>query len=128
MRLSEAIRLGALLKPQAFGPSGWKGSCALRAASEAVGILQPVHDLFLYTALALRFPILRHHDVACPSCGHQDDLMFTTYHLNDEHRWTREAIADFVETVERSREDVAVGRDQRCEVSLVDASHPVEIA
>jgi hypothetical protein len=38
MTLSEAIRLGAMLKPQAFGDyTDGRGTCAWGAASEAAG-------------------------------------------------------------------------------------------
>lgn len=38
MRLSEAIRLGAMMRPQAYNSDGKDGSCALRAASEALSL------------------------------------------------------------------------------------------
>ncbi len=41
MRLSEAIRLGAMLKPQKYGPyiKGDESTCALYAACDAMGDL-----------------------------------------------------------------------------------------
>jgi len=124
MHLSEAIRLGALLKPQAFhGPSdsliGEVATCALAAAAEAVG--DP--DLNLWRDWRTRWPTsLVIHRVVCPDCGsngtayESGSLVAVIAHLNDEHRWTRGRIADWVETCERLefpvsadavREDVA---------------------
>ena len=113
MRLSEAIRLGSMIRPQAF--DGWdtKGSCALAAAAEAAGIdraLLPFdgrHDL-RYCEIAKRFPI-SYSDVPCPQCGNSEKqssfpFQATIYHINDCHLWTRERIADFVETVEAQLE------------------------
>lgn len=100
MRLSEAIRLGAMLKPQAYGPFSSIGSCALRAACDAVGIHDRLEGLFNYSELAVHFPLLRTLHQSCPVCGRRDDLMFVSYHLNDAHHWTRERIADWVESLE----------------------------
>lgn len=35
----------------------------------------------------------------CPDCGREEDLWISVIHLNDEHRWSREAIADWLESV-----------------------------
>lgn len=99
MRLSEAIRLGAMLGPQALG---WfhddvGGTCALGAAKAAVGS----------ATIAGFEPVLRFSPVTCPAC----QQCFTTteqvhalgamiVHLNDGHRWTREQIAELVASFE----------------------------
>jgi hypothetical protein len=94
MRLSEAIRLGAMLRPQAFGKMfrtvrGEMRSCALGAAAEALG--ESPYDSFAPLFDAMRM---------CPmGCG-WTSVGSLIPHLNDEHRWTRERIADWVETVE----------------------------
>src|SRR6185436_16765159 len=100
MKLSEAIRLGAMLRPQSFtnGFDG-TGTCAWGAAFEAVG----------YAPKGFKFdgawmPKWGEHEFhklfdksrACPDCG----ARFTSdmiVHLNDDHRLTREPIADWVE-------------------------------
>lgn len=38
--------------------------------------------------------------VACPACGDEDTLKFIIIHLNDSHGWTREAQADWVESLD----------------------------
>lgn len=95
MKLSEAIRLGAMLRPQVFGDyfiSG--GSCAVGAAAEACGIAESGTQ---------RFRVFEHSHVSvfarsCPVCGFPPSNVVV--HLNDWHRWTRERIADWVATVE----------------------------
>src|SRR5580765_2975940 len=93
MKLSEAIRLGSMLKPQAFGHfDTGRGTCALGAAREAAG--------------GMSFPISTASPATCPAC---QQVMVTSekvwataatvVHLNDKHRWTRERIADWVEGV-----------------------------
>jgi hypothetical protein len=111
MKLSEAIRLGAMMKPQAFGPQIGSSttkdkSCALQAASEALSLTW-THATAAYSELFNLYPFLRQSAI-CPMTGLiHDDTMQTIYLLNDVHKWTREAIADWVETIEE-KEAVAV--------------------
>jgi len=117
MKLSEAIRLGAMLKPQAFGSLfNGMGTCALGAAADAVGILDtdthwfkrdkraPEHWKPVATSMA-----------ECPQCGAdwplprtgaftKRDVQTAVVHLNNDHRWTRERIADWVATIEAQQE------------------------
>ncbi len=90
-----------------------KATCALGAAVDAISGKMPktagewhennmdVHDL------CLRFPILMlmtDEFGSSYSCGchkYADRLFEQIIHLNDYHKWTREAIADWVETVEQ---------------------------
>jgi hypothetical protein len=111
MRLSEAIRLGALIRPQAFGSYFYDGrSCALGAAMEAAndvdGRLASMEDF--YQRVSIPFGELR----ACPAkrCHWGQHGLNDQYgadnlvvHLNDYHRWTRERIADYIETLETAR-------------------------
>lgn len=95
MRLSEAIRLGAMLKPQAFGEyNTGNTTCALGAAMDASNLRcsEELHVLWSWidgTAM-------------CPACadGERHIGHIIAAHLNDRHRWTREQIADWVATVE----------------------------
>ena len=102
MTLSEAIRLGSMTGGQAFGTMKdmHGNTCALGAAREAVGV----------TAwLAMKCQLMR-YPAQCPVCnipcvvsfgGLLDYSLYGTIgHLNDEHRWTRLQIANFVETIE----------------------------
>jgi hypothetical protein len=112
MRLSEAIRLGAMLRPQGFGelwtggPQALNGeivetpvrSCALGAAYDAIGqgYTDPVRAVPAEWELLIVFTLVR-----CPV--HQrakSQVGAIIGHLNDCHRWTREQIADWVETLE----------------------------
>ncbi len=104
MKLSEAIRLGSMMKPQ--GNGGWFGdtSCALLAASEAAGV--PCVYSGQYGRLGLdydgmreKFPILKQHAIH-PIYRKPYVLSDTIWYLNDVCSWTRERIADWVETIE----------------------------
>jgi hypothetical protein len=88
MKLSEAIRLGAMMKPQAFNDGTLGASCALQAAAEVLGV-----DRWDY--LEQEYPFTT-TVVECPECAQRAGLFDTLWHLNDDHRWTRERIADFV--------------------------------
>lgn len=114
MRLSEAIRLGAMLHPQAFqalaerwpqpprctipwgGRTGIRATCALGAA----GVAALGEAAFCNIERA--FPILR-AEVTAPD-GLVEPLDLAITRLNDLHRWTREEIADWVEQVERDHD------------------------
>lgn len=94
MRLSEAIRIGAMLKPQCFG--NWfidGGSCGLGAALDGSGFTLSRYDDF-----KAEFPILVMGNIDCPACERTALYIYDSIaHLNDDHHWTRGQIADFVE-------------------------------
>jgi hypothetical protein len=99
MKLSEAIRLGAMMRPQAFSCyTDGIGTCVWGAANEAIGL--PANHGFFETEgewsvadQASRCPIAK--------CVRRFRVVSSIIqHLNDEHRWTREKIADWVETIE----------------------------
>lgn len=105
MTLSDAIRLGAMWSER--GRGGYmdrSARCALAAAADACGIT-PWFDTVVgrlcvdYDALRERFPVLKQR-VANPVSGTVAPLEITIWVLNDLDRWTREQIADFVQTVE----------------------------
>lgn len=97
MKLSEAIRRGALLKPQGHGDFFYNGkTCALGAALDAAGRL---HD-FDVSTIATLWPV-EQTKTAHPVTGRLDILGFNITSLNDVFGWTREQIADWVETIEQ---------------------------
>lgn len=106
MKLSEAIRLGAMLRPQAFG--AWfsaDGTCAMGAAMDAVGLTESD-----YHRTWSVWPNTLEIRTRCPesrvehcTCG--PSLSIVMQCLNDIHRWPREAIADWVEIQEKAWED-----------------------
>ena len=96
LKLSEAIRLGSMLKPQGFrcgsARMGARQTCAFGAAQDALGRVIGWDDPL--TAIVTT--------QVCPSCGgRQHSNLAVVIHLNDDHRWTREQIADWVEQFER---------------------------
>jgi len=123
MRLSEAIRLGAMLKPQKFmGPSNQlkyeTHTCALAAAAEAAGQSHlSVYAPFWLWPWSAEIPSNRHVP-PCPACEYAwlegskcaIAVVHIITHLNDKHHWTREAIADWVAAREPS--DVLTERSE----------------
>lgn len=116
MRLSEAIRLGALLKPQHFGDlwsSDGEASCALGAALDALGTgygclrFEPPADIDQW---------LNGH-ATCPVCGVGDGGSVrrnVITHLNDRHCWSRELIATWV-----AQQETIAGVTREKDVSVV---------
>lgn len=98
MKLSEAIREGAKTSQQGFGRLSQKigeqtFSCTLGAARDAVYLTleqSDAHDLEKI------FPELKNH-VLSPATKEKMFLYHCIISLNDDHEWTRERIADFVE-------------------------------
>lgn len=130
MTFSEAIRLGAMLGPQARGAIARKRrkyiffgpviqeSCALGAAFHAQGCGQhdevvteqragfrgaggAIGDIRTVIEVPDEWSILLWSTAACPVCPLPAGPLFRVIpHLNDTHLWTREAIADWVATIE----------------------------
>lgn len=102
MYLFEAIKLGAMSKPQGFGTlaSAYKNDtlCAFGAAKFACGI-----DSFGMSGLYTKFPVCR-VDVdqksipKLPNASH--DVLNVIWQLNDCAKWTREQIAQWLEPIE----------------------------
>ena len=121
---SEAIREGAKLRPQGYGP--WahqvigETSCAIVAGYEAIfGAVPPAAD---YEPIRLAFLYLE-RTVRCPACAvtggvYQRPLMDCLWHLNDFHCWTREAIADWLETEEEKLGFVTLTEGERSKSSV----------
>jgi hypothetical protein len=116
MKLSEAIRLGAMLKPQGFLSHSCNANaartCALGAAAQALG--EP-DGWELYK----RYSSLSTHIRACPECDSQpgpDGGLDIVYHLNDCHKWPRERTADWVATIEAQHEQQDAPQPEPVEV------------
>lgn len=110
MKLSEAIRLGALLNKQKRYLAGdrSKGTCALEAATEALGFNYQVDNYFAVCQQEFRLEFMLRY-VRCPECHEPSQLEYViTFCLNDRHGWTREHIADWVETIEPHEESPCV--------------------
>ncbi len=93
LRLSDAIRLGAMLHPQCFEVMYTLDDHFEITATCAVGAAIQAGYTFAY--------LLGGQRMACPACGHYDEpIVGIIQHLNDAHRWTRERIAAWVATLE----------------------------
>lgn len=119
MKLSQAIKEGAKLRPQGFGDlftTSDSGddvlSCALGGALEATGMLTPdtffsnIDAKFCYLDLVAQFEGLDYFvnkqwyqrpKYSCPDCNTANEIDDIVIHLNDDEKWTREQIAAFVE-------------------------------
>ena len=98
LKLSEAIRLGSMIRPQVIGEFfADGGSCALGAALEAIGVGYGTYDgdAPLDTVWPETWPDTW-AVAACPECCRQSDAANIIAHVNDLHGWTREQIADWV--------------------------------
>lgn len=116
IKLSTAIREGAKLRPQCFGPmyeyiDGRVCSCAMGAAAEALHLINPDElELDGMCRYATPYePLDALHDMSesddlltCPvaDCGQHWSYTDMVPHLNDDnHKWTREAIADWLASI-----------------------------
>lgn len=98
--LSEAIALGATFRPQCTGYMFFNGAtCALGAASEAIGVQLTFH--IGLDALEKRFPYITSKYVDCPECGDMLLIKLAIIDLNDNHFWTREQIASWLQDIEK---------------------------
>lgn len=112
MELSEAIRIGSEMRPQCYGAmygfydhTNTLGTCALGAAYEGAGISMEAWDGD--NTFRQKFPIVK-RVASCPGCKAPwmtgTILSNIVMHLNDAHRWSRGAIAMWVETIEKARD------------------------
>ena len=121
MRLSDAMRIGAAIRPQCQGgmfrtsSKGIKYSCAVGAIMEGLtGRSDITVDDFLYAT----FPIFS-KKVSCP-VNHQTMMVPTAslgaiiIHLNDNHGWTRERIADWIDTIDIVPEPIVEEEELVC--------------
>lgn len=107
MRLSEAIILGSLKKPQGFEGTGSPSSpvtCALGAARDGAETTKWVDEVW---------PWVKTMAGECPECQlHFRKLGYGApyaiiVHLNNGHKWTRPRIAEWVATIEPSEPEEA---------------------
>ena len=112
MKLSEAIRMNGMMKPQGHGHMSMMSidrPCALGGALQIISAPQEMVELFI------RWPWTVKSRHLCPACLRPDKFSIIReefrcsaaiqgahiiWHLNDSHLWTRQQIADWVETVE----------------------------
>lgn len=105
LSLPDAIRLGAMNRQQATGTyysvlTG--GTCALGAALDAIGGLAARNSKSNCPGMLLRrrWPALQ-QPARNPVTGlRHSDLFSVIYTLNDANCWTREQIADWLDTLE----------------------------
>ena len=114
--LSQAIRLGCVLSTgQAFGvlSDGKRRTCAWGSAYQAIGVIDSAGEIDEEKCKVIPQMwdvVAAHSPVVCPvnGCDKVPAALMsavnagtTITHLNDVHRWSRERIADWVESIER---------------------------
>lgn len=106
MKLSEAIRLGAMLKPQGQGEfiTGDGKTCALGGALDSIGALTDRWHDANCDFLREQWPILA-LQVTCREAGFVSarPVLDIVISLNDIHDLSRERIADWVASVEAAQ-------------------------
>ena len=99
--LARAILTGAERRPkQSFGAyfDGAGGSCALGAAYEGIYLLPRNVGEATPQRMDRFFHCLENVSRRCPAgCRKQIPIGAMIVHLNDDHLWTREQIADWLE-------------------------------
>lgn len=122
MKLSEAIRLEGMTLEQSVGVSHdvTKSACALQGAVLMVG--RDAVESEYCTSICAEWPWAARGGVVwyllCPECTDvRSDAADTIVHLNDHHRWTRNQIADWVETVEPAEEAVPEPERQQTRIN-----------
>lgn len=100
LKASEALRLGMLRRPHQAFHSYVRGdamACALGTIAAAYGKDQTNEVAAQFMAYKFRRRVDRRY--SCPSqrCPGSNRLRDLVIHLNDDHRWKRERIADWLE-------------------------------
>jgi hypothetical protein len=106
MKLSEAISLGSMLTPQAIGTfqDARGGRCALASAIDAIGQSPAAfrsYEEWIWTKRMTN----------CPACGRMASIPVVIAHLNDQHTWNRDRIAQWVATIEPTEETSSEGEE-----------------
>jgi len=126
MKLSEAMRLGAMMRPQAFGVlinRDTGGTCAIGAVMDAVGILG---QFGAHGRLQEVYPELTFQSVGGtinPITGAVYSRWQTIVDLNNYHKWTRERIADWIEQTFETPQSKEGGdvNEQQCDTGSAAA-------
>lgn len=106
MKFSEAMRIGAKKGKQLFVVLESNGdTCAMGAAILGTGVPAEAVTCAYYQPLKVSYGFLA-TAAKCPVCGvvptwagspESGCVTGVVIHLNNDHRWTREAIADWIE-------------------------------
>jgi len=121
VELSEAIREGAkMVGPQLVGllfgnhKDPQSGGCAMGAALTRRYGWQYVREHpagTMYRLAAVEWPVMetiKEAPCGCESHEYGPYLVGAVVHLNNDHQWTREAIAEWVEVVEKENANAKV--------------------
>ena len=118
MKLSDAMRLGSKLNPQGITYLKMMDkTCALGAALD--GIEAEFNNDSGYLIAEKQWPELL-NDLCCPVCNvldpNRSKLRDVIYHLNDKHMWTREQIADWIDSL--TVKEIVVEKEEKVTVNV----------
>lgn len=119
MKLSEAIKLGSMLHPQGTGAyaseehtflMGQQVSTGIRTCAYGAALIAVGNSVEVCLSKSIEIQVdapdewdtVTERILVCPAdgCGKVDRGDNLIFHLNDDHEWTREQIADWVEQKE----------------------------
>lgn len=105
LKLSEAIMLNGMSKPQGYGcesVASIDAPCAIGGALQTVGKQVTFDPSANYPIFFQEWPwVDQEAPEFCPAC--MDEIWRVAdaiWHLNDLHRWSRQQIAEWVSTIE----------------------------
>jgi hypothetical protein len=100
---SEAIRLGCLTTVQKFDGFGFDDETeACAEGAMLVGYGESRASDGLGERIRAHFPTMDYYFQPCPACANEPmehRYVSPIYRLNDDHRWARERIADWLESL-----------------------------
>lgn len=114
MKLSAAIRIGSMKTRQIKHQlnDGKNGRCALGAAYDAVGLFD--NKKVSFSSVCNMFPIITKNVPLPTSISNRLYLLGSTIiYLNDSLNWSREEIANWVETLENALEAKEVKQEEK---------------
>src|SRR5262249_33665428 len=83
--------------------------CALGGALQSIGM--QCNDIDNYSHVRDAWPWLNGESLNCPACDRRIyDALNGVYHLNDDHKWNREQIAEWVASIEPQDEQTDGGQ------------------
>lgn len=117
MPLTDAIRLGSMIRPKCSFYFFFNGqSCAQGAALEATGTPYTEFEMMSgkcrdhHVTMIAQWPWTQTRRITCPVCGHEEVVKDVIAHLNNtgigDHDWSREQIADWLETIDPDKTHV----------------------
>ena len=96
LTISEAIEIGSKMGPQMFGQLRGPNNASCVVGAIRLAINYPnLYGVSVDATWPYYYKLVK--TTVCPVCRKTSNILV---HLNDDHRWSREAIAMFISTIE----------------------------